>query len=542
MRERIKEYADYKPREPEAVSAADIDGYKYTDRLQYRVWKKMLKIINRVTITLDPNTAHPRLTLSEDLMAVTRGSTRRDDVPDNLERFDYCVCVLGSEGFTSGRHSWVVDVGNKTDWDLGVARESINRKESLGLSPKLGYWTLVLRKGGKYYAGTDRPTRLELEKIPKKLLVYVDYEAGKVSFSNADDMSHIYTFTDNFTEKIFPYFSPYINPDTEKIEFLCDDIICFTLTHSYRPSEIDHIITYITVDSYKKEGKKLKDQSKSVCSQHREKLKLYCLEDQEVICAICHTSRKHKNHEFLPIEEAAQKFKTLEDMRERIKKYADYKPREPEAASAADIGGYKCTDCLQYRVWKKMLKIINPEMVTLDPNLTLSEDLTAVTVGDTRRKNLPDNPERFDPCPCVLGSEGFTLGKHSWVVDVENQTHCCLGVTGESAKRKGNTYPNLKPELGYWTVELYYGDYFAHTEEGWTRLEVLNIIKKVLVCMDYEAGKVSFFNADDLTEKIEPLCDDVICFTLTHSYRASEIDDIITYITGIRTQCSSKHY
>ncbi|XP_064411128.1 E3 ubiquitin-protein ligase TRIM39-like [Latimeria chalumnae] len=213
MRERIKEYADYKPREPKAVSTADIDGYKYTDRLQYRVWKKMLKIINPVTVTLDPNTAHPRLTLSEDLTAVTDGSTRRKDLPDNPERFDYCVMVLGSEGFTSGRHSWVVNVGNKTDWDLGVARESAKRKGEITLSPKLGYWTLVLRDGGKYSAGTDGWTRLKLEKSLKKVLVCVDYEAGKVSFYNADDMSHIYTFTDNFTEKIFPFFCPCYNSD-----------------------------------------------------------------------------------------------------------------------------------------------------------------------------------------------------------------------------------------------------------------------------------------------------------------------------------------
>uniref|UniRef100_H2ZZ38 Tripartite motif containing 69 n=1 Tax=Latimeria chalumnae TaxID=7897 RepID=H2ZZ38_LATCH len=173
---------------------------------------KLLKNI-LMTVTLDPNTAHPRLTLSEDLTAVTDGSTRRKDLPDNPERFDYCVMVLGSEGFTSGRHSWVVNVGNKTDWDLGVARESAKRKGEITLSPKLGYWTLVLRDGGKYSAGTDGWTRLKLEKSLKKVLVCVDYEAGKVSFYNADDMSHIYTFTDNFTEKIFPFFCPCYNSD-----------------------------------------------------------------------------------------------------------------------------------------------------------------------------------------------------------------------------------------------------------------------------------------------------------------------------------------
>uniref|UniRef100_H2ZTA6 Tripartite motif containing 35 n=1 Tax=Latimeria chalumnae TaxID=7897 RepID=H2ZTA6_LATCH len=158
-----------------------------------------------LTVTLDPNTANPYLTLSEDLTAVTMGSTWRYNLPDNPERFDVYPNVLGSEGFTSGRHSWVVDVGNKTKWDLGVTRESANRKgENVYLSPKHGYWTVTLRDGGKYNAGTDRWTRLELEKRPKKVLVCVDYEAGKVSFSNADDMTHIYTFTDNFTEKLFP--------------------------------------------------------------------------------------------------------------------------------------------------------------------------------------------------------------------------------------------------------------------------------------------------------------------------------------------------
>nr|XP_014339582.1 PREDICTED: zinc-binding protein A33-like [Latimeria chalumnae] len=167
-----------------------------------------------VTVTLDPNTANPYLTLSEDLTAVTMGSTWRYNLPDNPERFDVYPNVLGSEGFTSGRHSWVVDVGNKTKWDLGVTRESANRKgENVYLSPKHGYWTVTLRDGGKYNAGTDRWTRLELEKRPKKVLVCVDYEAGKVSFSNADDMTHIYTFTDNFTEKLFPYFSPCSNPN-----------------------------------------------------------------------------------------------------------------------------------------------------------------------------------------------------------------------------------------------------------------------------------------------------------------------------------------
>uniref|UniRef100_H3AYW8 Uncharacterized protein n=1 Tax=Latimeria chalumnae TaxID=7897 RepID=H3AYW8_LATCH len=75
------------------------------------------------------------------------------------------------------------------------------------------------------------------------------------------------------------------------------------------------------VEIYKKEGKKFKVQSESICNEHEEKLKLYCLEDQEAICIICQISRKHENHKFLPIEEAAQEFK--EELNNSLKPFEE---------------------------------------------------------------------------------------------------------------------------------------------------------------------------------------------------------------------------
>uniref|UniRef100_H2ZZN8 B30.2/SPRY domain-containing protein n=1 Tax=Latimeria chalumnae TaxID=7897 RepID=H2ZZN8_LATCH len=146
-------------------------------------------------VTLDPNTAHPQLTLSEDLTTVTQGSTRREDLPDNPERFDRCTSVLGSEGFTSGRHSWVVDVEKQTDWILGVTAESANRKRNINLKPELGCWTVGRGYGGYAAFTDDGLTRLKVLKTPKKVLVFMDYVA-----------SHIYTFTHKFKHKIFPFF------------------------------------------------------------------------------------------------------------------------------------------------------------------------------------------------------------------------------------------------------------------------------------------------------------------------------------------------
>ncbi|XP_038673522.1 zinc-binding protein A33-like [Scyliorhinus canicula] len=200
---------------------------KYIGSLQYRVWKKMLTVINTAPVTFDPNTAHPKLLVAEDLSTV-RYTRKRQQVPGNPERFDPCACVLGSEGFTSGKHSWEVEVGSKTDWDLGVAKESINRKgEITALNPDNGYWTMILREGNKCWACEKSLKPRQLSVQPRKIRVCLDYEGGKVSFYNSDNKSHIYTFTGTFTEKLYPYFCP-CNTDggknTESLK-ICPQIV-----------------------------------------------------------------------------------------------------------------------------------------------------------------------------------------------------------------------------------------------------------------------------------------------------------------------------
>ncbi|KAG8012998.1 Nuclear factor 7 [Nibea albiflora] len=116
------------------------------------------------------------------------------------------------QSFSSGRFYYEVQVKGKTKWDLGVARESINRKGEIKVRPQDGYWRTCLRNENEYEARADLPVRLSLKSQPEKVGVFVDYEEGLVSFYDVDAAALIYSFTGCcFTHKLYPYFGPCLN-------------------------------------------------------------------------------------------------------------------------------------------------------------------------------------------------------------------------------------------------------------------------------------------------------------------------------------------
>ncbi|XP_072921424.1 nuclear factor 7, brain-like isoform X2 [Hemitrygon akajei] len=162
-----------------------------------------LDSIKRVSVTLDVETAHPALEVSEDRKSVRRTGTWRN-LPDTGKRFTIRLCVLGSEGFTSGTHYWEVEVMGNGGWCLGVAAESVERKGELRKSPENGFW-IIERINDKMRVYTSPGFRHPAGPIPRRVGVYLSYESGIISFYNVETKSHLHTFSGNeFTEKLYP--------------------------------------------------------------------------------------------------------------------------------------------------------------------------------------------------------------------------------------------------------------------------------------------------------------------------------------------------
>ncbi|KAI5609349.1 protein arginine N-methyltransferase 3 isoform X1 [Silurus asotus] len=76
-------------------------------------------------VTLDPDSAHPKLILSPDGKQVRCGDTEQN-LTDTPQRFTVDPAVVGNQSFSSGRFYYEVQVRGKTHWILGVMRENIN--------------------------------------------------------------------------------------------------------------------------------------------------------------------------------------------------------------------------------------------------------------------------------------------------------------------------------------------------------------------------------------------------------------------------------
>ncbi|XP_061002234.1 butyrophilin subfamily 1 member A1-like [Dama dama] len=157
----------------------------------YPDWRK--EEFQAVNVTLDEATAHPSLLLTEEGRGVTLQEIQQD-LPSSTQRLVSISCVLGQLQICAGRYYWEVEVGDLHSWDLGVCRDNVSRKGTFQMSPQNGFWAIRLYQED-YWALTISETHLTLREKPLSVGIFLDYEAGDVSFYNMTDESHIFTFS-----------------------------------------------------------------------------------------------------------------------------------------------------------------------------------------------------------------------------------------------------------------------------------------------------------------------------------------------------------
>lgn len=184
--------------EPTLGSGILIDVAKHSGNLSFHIWNKMKELVSYAPVILDPNTANPEVTLSDDLTTVTLGE--KQWLPQNPERIHAQRAVWGWEGFTSGLHTWEVNIGDNRAWFVGVAEAARKKKGA-----KTRFWQIECFND-RYSARLlgKPPVALRVKMKLKRIRVYLDWNGGKLSFTDPDANVHVHTFAHTFKNAVFP--------------------------------------------------------------------------------------------------------------------------------------------------------------------------------------------------------------------------------------------------------------------------------------------------------------------------------------------------
>uniref|UniRef100_A0A3Q3ACV2 E3 ubiquitin-protein ligase TRIM39-like n=1 Tax=Kryptolebias marmoratus TaxID=37003 RepID=A0A3Q3ACV2_KRYMA len=162
-----------------------------------------------VDIVLDPDTAHPLLSLSADGKQVRyntgTGLWGNQVLTPNM--FTTHLAVLGRRGFMSCKFYFEVCVGQKTEWCLGVATASIQRVGAIVRNSEHGLWAVWFLVD-KFETFSSPGVSVHVGDV-ERVGVFVDYDRGEITFFDVIRATQIHSFTECFfTEELYPYFNP----------------------------------------------------------------------------------------------------------------------------------------------------------------------------------------------------------------------------------------------------------------------------------------------------------------------------------------------
>ncbi|XP_056445580.1 E3 ubiquitin/ISG15 ligase TRIM25-like [Gadus chalcogrammus] len=199
--ESMEKHADFEDGRPSREESVEHDGVR-------RLRPSLMKYA--CDLTLDPNTAHRLLSLSEDNRKVTQVEEDQS-YPDHPDRFDSWHQVLGREALT-GRCYWEVEWEGGVEIGVtyrGITRRGVGGDSGLGENNKS--WSLYCRDDGYSARYNGIETDLPLPSAGStRVGVYLDRPAGSLSFyrvspgggGSSDTLTHLHTFQASFTQEV----------------------------------------------------------------------------------------------------------------------------------------------------------------------------------------------------------------------------------------------------------------------------------------------------------------------------------------------------
>ncbi|KAM4023962.1 E3 ubiquitin/ISG15 ligase TRIM25-like [Anomaloglossus baeobatrachus] len=184
----------------EPVSLILHRGLGHVANLMFKGAKSQFpQTIETCNVLLDLHTAHHNIVLS-----VAFSSPISMNYLDRPERFRSRQ-VLSSSRFSSGKHYWQVNLSKAPMWIIGVAYGSIERKSD-GDKSYIGHneksWGFTFRT--YLFALHNKTTRqIHQESPPPAVGVYLDYDAGRLSFYDLRSTRHLHTIIATFTEPLY---------------------------------------------------------------------------------------------------------------------------------------------------------------------------------------------------------------------------------------------------------------------------------------------------------------------------------------------------
>ncbi|XP_035519682.1 tripartite motif-containing protein 14-like [Morone saxatilis] len=165
--------------------------------------------------SLDSNTAHPKLEISQDRKQVY---WRQQPVSEAVspQPYDSQFSVLAQESFTTGQHYWEVIVQEKPYWLIGVTAGPVEKKDgpsqrSSSLGVNNTSWC-IYHGDGQYLACHDtQEKQLSVGKRVRKLGILANLQKGELSFYDSDSMTLLHTFRVQCTEPLYPMLNPCID-------------------------------------------------------------------------------------------------------------------------------------------------------------------------------------------------------------------------------------------------------------------------------------------------------------------------------------------